>query len=181
MGMLHNRAVAVLVALLVVVASSVFGAGLTLGQMRAQTQAVFTLGAGGVPGIQSDLAEISAQAFNMTQIAGRYLQPDYAGVVRVLESRDALQRADTPREMRRATEEILGSTNALRNTLEHLDLSEQDQNLLAMVAIDINSRATLISQNPYNAAAHNFNQTLERFPANIFGRAVGIRPLELFE
>jgi len=181
MDILHNRAVAVLLALLIVAASSVVGGGVTLGQMRANAQTTLFVYTGGAPGIHGDLREISVQAFNMTQIAGRYLQPDYVGITHLLHLRDALERAQTPREQHRAVQELLSAANALRNTLDALDLSAQDQNLLAGVVVEINLRVNLIAQNPYNSAAHGFNQALGRFPANIFGQMTGIRPLELFE
>ena len=181
MSILHNRFIAGVLALLIVAVSSVVGVGVTLGALRAQTQAVFTLGTQGVPGIQSDLGEIVAQAFNLTQIASRYLQTDYPAVASVLERRDALQRASTPREKNRAAEELVASVVVLRHTLEGLELSAQDQNLMSMVVVEINSRLVLIGNNPYNSAALGFNQKLERFPANILGRIAGIRPLELYE
>jgi len=181
MDILHNRVVAVFLCALVVAASSVAGGGVTLGQLRAQTEAVFTLGSQGGAGIQADLNEIAAQSFNITAIAGRYLQQDYPGIRRVFEARDALHSARSPREKHRAAEEIVGAANMLRSTLDSLELSVQDQNLLASCVAEINSRLILIASSPYNQAALSFNQTLGRFPANILGRAAGIRPLELFE
>ena len=181
MNVFQNRAVAVIVCVLVVAASSVAGAGFSLGALRSQTQAVFTLGESGGSGIQGDLNEISAQAFNITVIAGRYLPPDYAGITRVHQKRDALSSAASPRQKHRAAEELIVAANMLRLTLDSLALSTQDQNLLASCMAEINSRAMLISASGYNQAALSFNQTLERFPANILGRAAGVRPLELYE
>ena len=181
MDILQNRFVAAVLAVLIVVVSSVVGGGATLSALRAQTEAVFTLGEAGGAGIQGDLNEIAAQAFNITVIAGRYLQPDYSGIVNVLEKRDALHRAATPRENHRAAEELLFATHVLRTTLDGLELSVQDQNLLASCVVEINSRLSLIANNPYNQSALHFNQTLERFPANLMGAAAGIRPLELYE
>jgi len=181
MDALHNRVVAVILCALIVAASSVVGGGMTLGQLRAQTEAVFTLGSQGGAGIQADLNEIAAQSFNITVIAGRYLQPDYPGILRVHGARHALNDAGSPREKHRAVQEVLGAANMLRSTLDSLDLSVQDQNLLASCMVEINSRLVLIASSPYNQAAFSFNQTLGRFPANILGRAAGIRPLELFE
>ncbi|MCL2578994.1 MAG: hypothetical protein FWE32_03065 [Oscillospiraceae bacterium] len=181
MDILNNRVVAGLLCVVMVVASSVVGGGATLGSLRGQTAAIFTLGQSGAPGIQSDLNEIAAQSFNVTVIAGRYLQEDYTGIVQVLNSRDALLSAAGPREKHRAAGELVAATNMLRTTLDGLDLSAQDQNLLASCVVEINSRLMLIAGSGYNQSALYFNHTLERFPANILGRAARVSPLELYE
>lgn len=178
MDVLNNRAVAAILCALVIAVSSVVGAGASLSGLRRQTEAVFSSPR---VGIQGDLNEISAQAFNITVIAGRYLPPDYAGITRVHQKRDALSSAASPRQKHRAAEELIVAANMLRLTLDSLALSTQDQNLLASCMAEINSRAMLISASGYNQAALSFNQTLERFPANILGRAAGVRPLELYE
>ena len=179
--MLHNKIIAGLICFALMATSSVVGGALTLGQMRAQAQSVFYIGQGPAMGIPGDLNEISAQAHNITVIAQRYLADDYPALTRVHDARSYLQRARNPRENYRATHELLTATHALRATLDTLDLSTQDQNLLAGAIAEINNRLTLINAAPYNQAAFRFNQALDRFPANIFGSAAGIRPLELFE
>ena len=178
MDVLNNRAVAAILCALVIAVSSVVGAGTSLGTIRRQTEATFSCAG---MGIQGDLNDISAQAFNITVIAGRYLQQDYAGIADVHAKRDALNSAVTPREKNRAAEELLVAVNMLRRTLESLELSTQDRHLLDACMVEINSRVMLISASGYNQAALRFNQTLERFPANILGRAAGVRPLELYE
>ena len=178
MDVLNNRAVAAILCALVIAVSSVVGAGASLSGLRRQTEAVFSSPR---VGIQGDLNEISAQAFNITVIAGRYLQQDYIGVTSVHAKRDALIHAATPRENHRAAEELLVAVNMLSRTLESLELSAQDRDLLASCLIEINSRVAFISASGYNQAALRFNQTLEQFPANILGRASGVRPLELYE
>jgi len=181
MELLNNRVIAAFLCALIILASSILGGGATLGSLRSQTAAVFTLGQSGSPGIQSDLNEVAAQSFNISVIAGRYLQEDYPGILAVLERRDALQAAVSPREKHRAAEELVFATHMLRTTLEGLDLSPQDQNLLAACVVEINARLSLISTGGYNQAALYFNNALERFPASILGRAAGITPLELYE
>ena len=178
MDLLNNRAIAAVLCALVIIVSSVVGAGASLGSLRRQTEAVFS--SAGV-GIQGDLNEISAQAFNLTVIAGRYLQQDYIAVASVHTKRDALNQAATPREKHLAAEELLVAANMLSHTLGSLELSEQDRSLLDACMVEINSRVALISASGYNQSALRFNQALERFPANILGRATGVRPLELYE
>ena len=184
MDVLHNRVIAGFLCLLIIIASSALGVVSTLGPMRAQVTGLFHVGERRAPGVATDLNEISAQAFNLTVIAGRYLAPDYPAIVRVTQARDNLNRAMqgqfSPREKRSANNELVGAAQALHSTLSGLELTDQDQNLMATVMTEISSRMTLISQSPYNQAAFNFNQSLSRFPANILGRPF-IRPLELFE
>lgn len=181
MELLHNRMIAAFLCLLIVLASSVLGGGATLASLRSQTAAVFTLGQSGNPGIQSDLNEIAAQSFNISVIAGRYLQADYPGILALLDRREALQSAVSPREKHRAAEELVFAAHMLRTTLDGLDLSAQDQNLLASCMVEINARLSLIADSSYNQAALYFNHALDRFPANLLGRAAGVAPLELYE
>ena len=184
MEALHNRVIAGFLCLLIIIASSALGVVSTLAPMRAQVTELFRVGEGRLPGVAADLNEIAAQSHNLTVIAGRYLAPDYPATVRVHEARDNLTRAMqgqfSPREKRSANNELVGAAQALHSTLSGLELSEQDQNLMATVMAEISSRMTLISRSPYNQAAFSFNESLSRFPANILGRPF-IRPLELFE
>ena len=184
MEALHNRVIAGFLCLLIIITSSVVGVISTLGPMRAQVTELFHVGERRAPGVATDLNEIAAQAHNLTVIAGRYLVHDYPAVVRVHGARDDLTRAVqgqfSPRRIHSANSELVSAAQALHSTLSVLELTEQDQNLMATVMAEISSRMTLISRSPYNQAAFNFNQSLSRFPANILGRPF-IRPLELFE
>ena len=185
MDILQNRIVAGFLCLLIIIVFSVVGVASTLMPMRAQVTELFHTGERGAPGVASDLSEISAQAFNLTVIAGRYLAPEYPGTARVLNAREnltqSMQGRFSPREMRRAKDELIGAAQILESSLNGLELTAQDQNLMATVMVEINSRSNLISQSSYNQAAFAFNQSLGRFPANILGPAAGVRPLELFE
>jgi len=181
MDILHSRALAIVLCAILIVAASFVGGGATLGALRGQTEAIFTLGDSDGMSIQGDLNEISAQAFNITRIAERYLPHDYAGIVSVRQQRDALGNAATIREKQRVTEELLVAVNMLTATLDSVEMSTQSQHLLSSCEREIGSRLTLIAASGYNQAAMSFNQALNRFPANILGRAAGVRPLELFE
>ena len=185
MDALQNRVVAGFLCLLIIVVSSGVGVASTLLPLRTQVTGLFHVGDRSGPGIAGDLNAIGAQAHNLTVIAGRYLAPDYPATARVLDARERLDFAMrgefSPREARRAKDELVGAAQALHSTLSGLELSDQDQNLMASVMAEISSRSGLIGQSSYNQAALSFNQSLTRFPANILGPATGVRPLELFE
>ena len=184
MDTLQNRIVAGFLCLLIILASSVVGVASTLMPMRSQVSGLFYDGTRENPGIARDLREISVQAFNLTVVAGRYLAPGYPATSRVLEARNDLDRAmhsQSPREMRRAKDALVGATQALHSTLSGLELTSQDEYFMLSLMADISSRISLIGQSPYNQSAVVFNQALTRFPANILGPAAGVRPLELFE
>jgi len=182
MDVLQNRIIAGFLCLLIIIASSVVGVASTLAPMRAQAQRVFYVGEGrGSPGISGDLSVISAEAHNVTVIAGRYLVADYPAITRVHQARSDLQLATGPQARYQVTQELISATHTLRATLDGLELTDQDQNLLAGCMAEIQGRASLIDNNRYNQVAFGFNQSLTRFPANILGPAAGIRPLELFE
>ena len=187
MDALHNRVIAGFLCLLIIITSSVLGVVSTLMPMRAQVIELFHIGERRTPGIVSDLNEISAQAFNLTVIARRYIAPgdfEYYNITWVLHARDdlaaAMQGSFSPREIRDAHDNLISMAHVLNFELSRMELSDQDQNLMAAIMAEISSRMSLISQSPYNQAAFNFNQSLSRFPANILGRPFA-RPLELFE
>jgi len=187
MDALQNRVIAGFLCLLIIIASSVVGVASTLAPMRAQVIELFHVGEGrGSPGIGSDIAEISRQVHNITVIARRYLAPDYPAIERADHAMYSHTRATripfNPRQMRLATDELVATAQALNAALSGLELTDQDRNLLAGCMAEIENRMALIAgNNRYNQAAFNFNQSLNRFPANILGPAAGVRPLELFE
>ena len=180
MDILHNKVLALLISLAVIAVFSVVGGGATLTEMHATTLNTFHTG-----GITGDVAEVAAQAHNITVIAGRYLPHDYPGLTDLNAARSAalsaLNFGGSPREIYTAYRWMLASSHALRSTLDGMGLSLQDQNLLAGCIAEIHNRVILIENSPYNLAAFRFNNELRRFPASVFVRIFGIAPLELFE
>ena len=182
MDALQNRVIAGVLCLLIIMVSSVVGVASTLMPMRTQAQRAFYIGEGRRnTGIGGDLSAISAEAYNVTVIAGRYLAAGYPAIDRVHVARSNLQQATGPRANYQAIQELVSATNALHAVLDNLELTDQDRNFLAGCTAEINSRVMLIGNNRYNQVAFNFNQALARFPSNILGPLAGVRPLELFE
>lgn len=182
MEALHNRGVALILCVAMVALACVAGTGVSLRQLREQSELTFTLGAAGDGrGIQYDLGELAAQCYNITVIASRYLPATDANIAGVLEKREALLAADSPKEKHRANQEMLAAANVLRHTLDVLDLDTQDKTLLEQCAVNISTTQSLIENSGYNAAATYYNRSLGSFPANLFGSLTGVKPLELYE
>ncbi len=182
MEALHNKGVALLLCLLMIVGSCLLGAGTGLRQLRRQTQEVFVLGKDGSGlGVQRDLQELASQGYNMTVIARRYLPEDDAALAAVAGQQEALLAAATPKEKHRAAQELTASAKLLAATLEATELNTEDQNFLQQVLVDLSNTQRMLAGNDYNPSAAQFNRVLSGFPANILGPVTGVHPLELYE
>ncbi|MGI6403477.1 MAG: LemA family protein [Oscillospiraceae bacterium] len=182
MEVLHNKGVALLLCLLMIACSCLLGAGTSLRQLRRQTQDVFLLGSdGGGMGVSHDLRELAAQSYNLTVLAKPYLPQNDRAVATVLERREALLQATSPKESHRAAQELATSAKLLAGTLQAMELNQQDQTLLQKTLINLDNTLGLLATNDYNPAAARFNRVLSEFPSNILGPVTGVRPLELYE
>jgi len=177
MGILQNRLVAIILCAVMVMGASFVGSGISLRTLRAQSEAVFELG-----GLQRDLSEIAAQSYNVTVIAGRYMPQNSPDVALVLQKRDDLiNNAATPGKKSLVAGELTGAVTALRHTLEMLDLSDSDRDMLQKCKVNIDSRLSTIDNSRYNESAASFNRALGSFPANFLGPLTGVTPLELYK
>lgn len=182
MKALQSRAVAVIICIILVLGSAVVGTGTSLNTYRAQCEVSFREGAGrGDMGIQRDLSEIAAQSYNITVIAGHYLPATDANITGVLQKRDELAAAGTPKEKYKAAAELDAAVTVLTNTLQVLDVNAQHGDQLQKCLTIIDSARRTMKNSGYNTVATTFNNTLGRFPASVLGGLFGVQPLELFE
>lgn len=178
----ENRALAVIICIVLVFASALVGTGVSLGAYREQCYASFKDGISAADaGIQRDLNEIAAQSYNITVVAGHYLPSTDANITGVLDKREALAAAETPREKYRAMTELEAAVTVLTNTLKVFEVNAQDGEQLQKCLVSLDSARRTVKNSGYNAVAATFNQTLNRFPASFFGGIFGVKPLELFE
>lgn len=182
MEALQNKGVAILLCVLMIACSCLAGTGISLRQLRQQSEEVLYMGSdGGGLGLQHDLRELAAQCYNVTVVAQRYLPEDDPRIAAVLQSREALLDADSPKEKHRAAEELTAAAAILGSAVEIQNPQAQDLELLHKTLINIDSTLSLTKNNSYNASAAYFNKALRRFPANILGPLTGVAPLELYE
>jgi len=179
---LKNRKTAKCITALIILFSVLLGAHLSLTKLKEETLSVFYQGEyKGEKGIQSDLEYISDQCYNLTVVAGRYMNREEETVKVVSERLEALKKADTPGDKFKAKEDLIKVSMGLHEKLDLMNLSEKDRYYCDSFPVNLKSRELIISHSSYNEKAASYNRCLQRFPANILSRITFIRPLELYE
>lgn len=132
-------------------------------------------------GIQSDLDYIMDQCYNLTVVAGRYMDKGDERIENVLEHINLMEKAETPGDKFEAKEQLLKASMKLYEELNFMNLDERDQFYRDSFSVDVKSRQLIISHNSYNNKAVIFNKCLKRFPANVLSTITFVKPLELYE
>lgn len=182
MEFLKKRSNAWLITLVAIMLASIIGAGSSLNKLRAGAEEVFYLGEDrDGAGIQHDLEMIMSDSANLTVVAGRYMDKNHSLINSIHENREALGAAKTPRKKYEKAQELLHSVTELYTYMGDLSLSEKDKNFRSSLYANINSHNIIISRSAYNQRVREFNDTLNKFPANILSSVVLLSPLELYE
>ncbi|MGF7145382.1 hypothetical protein HNQ56_003823 [Anaerotaenia torta] len=182
MKYLRNRKVAIGITAFAVFLSILFGSHSSLMQLREETSLIFYSGEKkNGKGIQHDLEYITDQCYNLTVVAGRYMDPDDERIKEVLRKRDLVNSAVTPREKYQTSESLIEAAMKLYKDLGFMSLEERDQYYRDSFAVNVESRQLIISHSSYNELAVTFNESLERFPANVLSKITFVKPLELYE
>lgn len=182
MKFFRKRLNAWLITLLIIILSTSISAGSSLNELRKQAEDIFYIGEEkDGTGIQHDLDMVMSNCSNLTVVAGRYLDKEHELISAVNEGRTALSASKTPSEKYKEAQNLLHSVTELYTYMGDLELSEKDKNFRNSLYANINSHNIIISRNTYNQYAREFNNTLNQFPANIFGIITFITPLELYE
>jgi len=182
MEFLKNRKTAKGITALIILFSILLGAHLSLTKLKEETLSVFYQGENkGEKGIQSDLEYISDQCYNLTVVAGRYMNREEDEVKEVSERLEAMKKADAPGDKYQAKENLIKTSMELHGKLNLMNLSEKDRYYCDSFPVNLKSRELIISHNSYNEKAASYNRCLQRFPANILSRITFVRPLELYE
>ncbi len=154
----------------------------SLAALREEAGIVFSVGARGDGiGIQSDLNERAAAAYNMVVIARKYLPEENALIRNALAEREALSKAVSVKEKSRANKALSVAVKDLYDALCNMALSDVDSKYPQALYTEFQSGADRISHDPYNVKAAGFNKTLTAFPASVLAALTGIKPLDLFE
>ena len=180
----QHRAQAWILTLIIIVAASCFGAVKTLNRMADDVQAVFI----GVdnetqtpPSIAQDLRVKAGYAWNMATIAKKHLEPlQYAPLENAI---TVLENSNTPRAAFEASDMVSRQAEEVQRLLENLADMMKDTDYTAMQKCIVNMRSLddVIARSGYNDTAAQFNEALDRFPANVFAGIFSIKGAELYE
>ncbi len=182
MNWLYRKNIGILAMVFLILFSALTGTHRSLAKLQGKAEAVFTAGeAGDGIGIQSDLNERLALAYNMVTIGRKYLPEGDPLLEQVLAARSQLEAAEGPASKYEANEAMSLAMKDLYDALKGRSLSSVDAPYPDKLYAEFNSRNDTISHDPYNKLAVEFNSVLKAFPANVLGRLVFIRPLELFQ
>ena len=181
MEILKKQSAAIAVMILMILAATLFGGHSSLAKLRGEAERVFAAGIDGDGiGIQNDLEERSAAAYNLVNIARKYLPETDASIQGVLTARDALSAAGSISDKYEADQALSDAVTDLKNKLDDVNLSEKDAPYPDRLYTNFLSRGETISHDPYNRLAAEFNAALTEFPASLLSKLTGVKSLELF-
>ena len=182
MKFFQSRTAAILIAVVLMAASLVIGGKLSLAPQRAEVEAVFTEASDGSgKGIQYDLDERVAEAYNLIAVAKRYLNADDTLITAVSDAISAIVMAKGPSDKYDANMQLTSACSALYTKLASMQLSASDQEYNEGIKAELNSHNQIIGHSDYNELASEFNIMLAKFPTSIIGSLSGVHMLELFE
>jgi hypothetical protein len=182
MKYLKDRKIAIRITSFLIAFSILLGANLSLSKIREEALLIFYQGERmDGKGIQSDLEYIMDQCYNLTVVAGRYMDKDDERIENVLEHIDLMEKAETPGYKFEAKEQLLEVSMKLYEELNLMNLDERDQYYRDSFSVDVKSRQLIISHSSYNKSASIYNKCLKRFPANVLSAITFVKPLELYE
>lgn len=182
MEFFRKRNVAWSITIIVIIVSTIIGAGSSLNKLREETMSIFYLGEEkDGAGIQHDLELIMGDCYNLTVVATRYMNEDDKLISAVRKNREALSSAKTPGEKYLHAQNLLRSVTELYIHLGDMQLSEKDNNFRRNLYANISSYNIIISRSTYNQHAREFNSILKSYPANILSFFASVSELELYE
>lgn len=170
---------AALITAAVVAASAFLGCNRSLNALRRETaHQLRSSASGGEYSIATDGRDMADLARNMMTLARKYL-PDGEDAYTQLEA-CCQQMESVYFEASDVRTAAVGIQTACRDLAARLEvapgLSERDRAYLAGFAVDLEGCLHRMENDPYNAAAEEFNRTLETFPANLLG--LFVEPLQ---
>lgn len=174
----ENRPVACAVLTLAIAASLIFGGG---GTLRDQRNAIAMQYAADSESISAELLEMRANANVMASIAKEYADADEAYIAEIDEALTALSEAGEPHEQFEASQKLAAAVENVYSDLSGLGLSDMDAADVRYKYKNFTSAQLRISHDSYNARAAEFNQKLDKFPANLLGALGGVGELSLFQ
>ncbi|WFR58855.1 hypothetical protein QA584_07185 [Anaerocolumna sp. AGMB13025] len=182
MKVLKIKKTAVVITAVLVILSSMYGSHHSLMVLRNEVLEVFYNGEkSDGKGINSDLEYISDECYNLTIVAGRYIDKEDERITDILSKRELLAESNGPGSKYKAREQLVAAAMVLYQDIKAMELSERDRYYIESFLVNVNSRELILSHSSYNGKAREFNRILEVFPAKLFGKLTMVKPLELYE
>lgn len=181
MNILDRKWFGALVMVILIIAGTFLGCRLTIHSFYSDLEQIFYHGQDG-DGIciENDLSSRAEDAVNLTTIAGKYSDIDVKLTADVKQCAAQLTSAAEINEKKEADDRLTAAFSALYEELEGCGLSEKDEKYRSRLYADFRSRAEIISHDPYNAAAAEYNSKIDSFPANLINRLSGGSEAVLF-
>ena len=182
MQLTENRKLAWIVFALCAVVAITFGGGRSLNGLRNETLKLFTDGEGADgAGVNRDLNQRADKAQMMASIALKYLPADDAGAVEVQKASETLRQSENLADRQRANALLNTAIETLYSRLDVLNASENDQRDLRTAYRDFKGHGDMISRDPFNEKARDFNKVRSGFPAGLIAGLSGVHELPAFE
>lgn len=170
---------AVLITAIVIAVSAFLGCNRSLNALRRETAHQLSFPAdGGEYSIATDGKDMADTARNMMTLARKYLpggEADYAALEACCRQMDNVRFEAS--DVRTAA---VGIRTACRDLAARLEvapgLTERDRAYLAGFSATLDGSLHRMANDPYNAAAEEFNRKLDAFPANVLG--IFVEPLQ---
>lgn len=172
-----DRKIAVFLMIIMIVLGTVLGGHRSLAKLYKTAENVFF---DKEYGIQRDLNDRFEASMNLAKISEKYPSLDRKYINDVKDASNKLKNAETIKEKSQANSELDAAVFVLYNELGNQKLSSQDEKYRTSLYGTFNSYGDTISHNSYNNIARKFNDTLNKFPANLLGRLTGIQELDTF-
>ncbi len=178
-----GRAKACFICLLMIVAAVIVGGRRTLPKLRNEALDLFFNGDGTSLdlGIEHDLEQRITLAKRLVVVGGRYFDSNDALLTNISSDCSKISSSNEPNVKYKYNEELTSDCYALVAALDLVKLSNDDENYIVEIMVDMEAANQIIGHSSYNEKANDFNKLLEEFPTNLVARLSFVKPLALFD
>lgn len=184
MKLLTKTPVAILIMVVVILASGTLGCRRSLLSARKNAEDYFYNNLAEDrynESIQTELSIISGIAINLKNIATpRYIDSNDKVITDLIEARKNLDKTESISEKYTAAQRLFDAVTALYDSLNPDTMNSTDKGFRASLYDDIKSAMQRISHSDYNDTAREFNSLLEHYPAKFIAEIAKIEPLQLY-
>ncbi len=179
----QNLILAVILMIILVIASSFIGTWRTFSKMKSDLDEMFINGIEDDGfSIQNDLNQIVFESFNLITVAKNYYPETDDSLILVSETRDNLISAQTPSEKYASNIKLTQAVTELYYKIKSTENIRDDYlNLAKQYYTEIQSRNDTMKNDGYNSEAKKFNDNLSKIPAVFFAPILGFDKAELFQ
>lgn len=180
MKQLKNPRIAAVVTAAAVLCSILFGTVFSLVKEYRPVKEYFFDGSQDGFSVNNDLETLAGNAANLITVSKRYI-PDSVYAKKLTQQKQALLETSDPNQKMELYRELLPVIKQLYDEMGAAELTEEDQQYRNEIYSDIKAGADVLSRDPYNSMAKEFNQKRSCFPAKIFAGLFGIQEADTFD